>query len=148
MKKLKTTILLMCLVFLMACSTTSTGVTFETEGLTIQTATQTISLTVEVADSAEKRAQGLMNRASLDDGAGMLFVFDESSDHSFWMKDTNISLDMIFINDSKEIVYIEEETTPLSETPITAGQNSRYLLEVNAGFAEENNVNIGDVVSF
>jgi uncharacterized protein len=140
--------ILLGLFCLAACSSADTSLSFETQKLSIQTAAQSLTLTVEVADTEEKRAQGLMNRATLDEGSGMLFVFDQSADHSFWMKETNISLDMIFINESNEIVYIEESTTPLSEDPIGAGQNCRYILEVNAGYAERNSVNSGDVVSF
>ncbi len=145
----KTIIALMFCVLTVSCSSTTTSsITFETTDLTITTSTQTLSLTVEVADTAAKRAQGLMDRTSLDADAGMLFVNEEDTETSFWMRNTTISLDILFINADKEIIYIIENTTPLSEEAISAGLSYRYALEVNAGYTSENTVNVGDVISF
>ena len=124
------------------------SITFATQGISIETTTQTLVLTVEVADTDEKRKQGLMHREELLPDTGMLFVFAEEAQHSFWMKNTNISLDILFINSNKEIVYIEQGTTPLSLTPISPEETSRYVVEVNAGFTAANSVNVGDRVLF
>lgn len=129
-------------------SVTNTNFTYETRTVTIQTATGEVAVTAEIADTDEKRTYGLMNRESLAANAGMLFVFDETDEHSFWMKDTLISLDIIFIDVNKAIVYIEESATPLSTDRIQASSESLYILEVNGGYCAANNVQIGDVVGF
>lgn len=105
-------------------------------------------LTAEVADTAAEREQGLQNRTSLDDNAGMLFIFEEADTHSFWMKDTPLSLDILFLSSEKEIVFIEKNTTPLSTTLITPTSPVLYVLEVNAGYVEENGLEVGDAASF
>lgn len=124
------------------------GSGLDTRALSIKTASKTVTLTVEVADSAVERAQGLMNRESLDDNRGMLFIFDNEDIHSFWMKNTPLSLDIIWISAGKEIVSIEENTTPYSEDSIVPGEKALYVLEVNAGFVSKNGVNVGDRVGF
>lgn len=121
---------------------------YTTQTVSIQSATQTSSVTAEIADTEEKQDYGLMNRASLDENAGMLFVFDMDETHSFWMRDTLISLDMIFISAAKTIIYIEENATPLTETPIVPTEVCRYVLEVNAGFVASHGVSVGDTVVF
>jgi len=130
-------------------SSSSSALTFETQSLTINKLSGgTLSLTVEVADTTAKRAQGLMNRQSMDQDRGMLFYFDTEIIHSFWMKDTYISLDIIFINSSKTIVHIEESTTPLSLDSIVPSASSLYVLEVNSGYVQTNEVNVGDTLTF
>lgn len=75
------------------------------------------SLNVEIADNDEKRRTGLMNRKSLDKNNGMFFIFQNEDIYPFWMKNTLISLDMIWINSDKEVVYIKENAPPcLSQT--------------------------------
>ncbi|MBF0106673.1 MAG: DUF192 domain-containing protein [Deltaproteobacteria bacterium] len=139
-----------CFVALMVpgCGGAVGGVAFETRPLLIQTVQKTITLQVEIADTDEKRTRGLMERSSLKDDGGMLFVFDSEGALSFWMKDTSISLDILFINAQKEIVYIEQHTTPFSLNSIAPNVSAQYALEVNAGFALEQGVAVGDRVSF
>jgi uncharacterized protein len=134
---------------LAACgSSTSSTLTYETSIVTIQTSTTTLTVTAELADDVQKQSVGLMNRTSLDAGTGMLFVFSEEGERSFWMKDTYISLDMIFINSSKEVVYIVESATPLSEERISSTELAQYVLEVNGGYADENGLSVGDTLTF
>jgi len=102
------------------------------------------AVAVELADSEEERALGLMYRKSLPPDAGMLFRFDESSDHVFWMRNTLVPLDMIFADEGGIVVGIVEGATPLSDQPRTVGAPSRYVLEVNAGWARAHGVRPGD----
>lgn len=101
---------------------------------------------VEIADDDEERQLGLMNRGFLEEDNGMLFVFSENGIHSFWMKDTLISLDMIWINEDMEIVFIKENATPLSEEVITLDKEAMYVLELKGGSAERYGIEVGNVV--
>lgn len=104
---------------------------------------------IEVADSPEARAKGLMFRSSLADDSGMLFVFDEDSSRNFWMKNTLIPLDMIFINSDLRVVEIKHNVLPCEEDPCPSykSEPAMYVLEVNAGLAEKNNIEVGSLVS-
>ena len=103
---------------------------------------------VELARTEPERRKGLMDRASLPEDAGMLFIFDASSVQSFWMKNTLIPLDMIFIDDDGLVVGIVEGATPLTLTERTVGKPSRYVLEVNGGWSKAHGVRAGDRVRF
>jgi uncharacterized protein len=103
---------------------------------------------VEVVRTDASRARGLMFREQLDADAGMLFVFDESEHHGFWMKNTLIPLDMLFIDDTGRIVGIIERAEPGSLTSRDAGVPSRFVLEVNGGWSAEYGVAKGDRVRF
>ncbi len=103
---------------------------------------------VELARTEQEREQGLMFRRSLPDDAGMLFFFEESEDHAFWMRNTFIPLDMIFVDDGGRIVGIVERATPHSDDPRGVGAPSRYVLEVNGGWASAHGVAKGDRVNF
>ena len=84
-----------------------------------------------------------MWRQHLDADAGMLFVFPESSELSFWMKNTPLPLDIIFIGTDGRVVSIAPDTKPYSETSLPSAAPARYVLEVNAGFAREHGVRTG-----
>jgi len=107
--------------------------------------------TVEVADSSSEHAQGLMNRESLVEDAGMLFVFNDVDFHSFWMKDTYISLDLLWIDENGYVVdffkgaksCINQTSCPIY-TPIEA---SKYVLELNEGIIEELGIEVGNKVT-
>ena len=104
---------------------------------------------VEVADSAVERQKGLMFRESLLVNNGMLFIFEEEQEIAFWMKNTLIPLDMLFIDKDLEIVYIEKGAQPCKADPCQTYPSSRpakYVLEVNAGYTEIHGINIGDIV--
>jgi uncharacterized membrane protein (UPF0127 family) len=103
---------------------------------------------VELARDDATRARGLMHRDRLDDDAGMLFLFSVSDEHAFWMKNTLIPLDMIFIGEDGRVVGIVERAAPGSLELRTVGAPSRYVLEVNGGWAARRGVKKGDRVRF
>jgi len=111
----------------------------------IESAGKTHVVLVEVADDDAKRQRGLMFRHELADGRGMIFVFDGESEHSFWMKDTLIPLDMIFIDSQGRVTGIVARAEPLTLEPRNGGP-SRYVLEVPGGWAAKHGVKAGDKV--
>lgn len=101
----------------------------------------------EVADTEKERRKGLQNRDSLKANAGMLFVFDREEHYSFWMKDTKIPLDIIWINEDKEVVSIEKNAEPCTVcSHYTPEEKAKYVLEVNAGTTEDVKIEKGDKV--
>jgi len=90
---------------------------------------------VEVARTDAQRARGLMFRQDLPRDHGMLFLFDETSDHTFWMRNTLIPLDMIFLGDDRVVAGVVANAAPRTETPRTVGKPSRYIVEVSGGEA-------------
>ncbi|MEX0751763.1 MAG: DUF192 domain-containing protein, partial [Xanthobacteraceae bacterium] len=103
--------------------------------------------TVELADNDEERARGLMFRKELPAGQGMLFDFHREQEVAFWMKDTYISLDIIFIGGDGTIRRIAAGTEPLSLTSIPSGGPIRAVLEVAAGTAKKLGIEPGDKVA-
>jgi len=106
---------------------------------------------VEIADDSSERSKGLMGRESLDPDKGMLFIFDQESKHSFWMKNTLIPLDMIWINTDKEVVHMERNVQPCQVDPCPSygpDKEARYVLEINAGQSDQANIQINDKLSF
>jgi hypothetical protein len=101
---------------------------------------------VELARTDAERARGLMWRERLEPDAGMLFLFEETAPHGFWMKDTLIPLDMIFIGEDGRIVGIVESAAPQTTTLRDVGAPSRYVLEVNGGWCAARGVRAGDRV--
>ena len=93
-------------------------------------------LHVDVADTTEERARGLMFRPSMPKSAGMLFVYDHPQAVSFWMKNTLIPLDMIFADASGRVSHVHPDAVPGDETPIPGGDAVQFVLEINAGMAE------------
>lgn len=91
---------------------------------------------VEVMDSEEERAQGLMFVEKLPRFSGMLFVYDSPGPVAFWMRNTLIPLDMLFFDETGTLVSIRENAVPLDETPIFGGDNIQYVLEINGGLAQ------------
>lgn len=92
---------------------------------------------VEVVDTRETRAEGLMFRESLPRSAGMLFIYDAPTAPSFWMRNTLIPLDIIFIAPDGAISRVHHEAVPLDETPIPGGDNVLMVLEINGGLARQ-----------
>ena len=99
---------------------------------------------VEVADDPGERATGLMYRTSLADNAGMLFLYPKSQPVEFWMKNTPLSLDIVFVRDDGTIARIAADTTPMSEDLIPSGEPVRAVLEVKAGTMRQLGVTVGD----
>ena len=109
---------------------------------------QSIPINVEVVATDDARQKGLMFRRDLADGDGMLFVFPDDSDHSFWMKNTYISLDIVFVGSDKTIVGIVHKAKPRSEASLTVGVRSRYVLEVPGSYCSRMGIHRGDRLDF
>lgn len=103
---------------------------------------------VEIARTDKERARGLMFREEMAADAGMLFIFERDDRHSFWMKNTYIPLDMIFIDRARQIVGIVENAEPLTTTSRSVEEPSRYVLEVNAGYCRDHGIVVGSTVRF
>jgi len=105
-------------------------------------------LEIEVSDTESERNQGLMYRQSMKDGEGMLFIFEKSENQAFWMKNTYISLDIMFINEALEIISIGKNTKPLSQQSLRSGGPAMYVVEVPGGFTDAYGISPGDRISF
>jgi uncharacterized membrane protein (UPF0127 family) len=101
---------------------------------------------VEIANTDQERERGLMYRKSVPEGTGMLFDFGQERQVVMWMKNTYVSLDMIFIRANGTIARIAENTTPLSEARIYSGAPVKGVLEVAAGTARKYGIAVGDKV--
>jgi uncharacterized membrane protein (UPF0127 family) len=111
---------------------------------------------VEIADTAELQERGLSGRENLKNDEGMLFIFSKSSRNYFWMKEMNFPIDIVWlvpseagIDETFKVIYIKENVLP-SSYPESFGPNvdSKYVLEVNSGFSEKNNLKVGEIVKF
>jgi len=89
-----------------------------------------------------------MYRDKLAENQGMLFVFEGEEDRSFWMKNTVLSLDMIFVNGKNQIVTIHKNTTPYSEQSYASTNPSQYVVEVNAGYTDKHKISVGDHITW
>lgn len=107
-----------------------------------------VTVNVEVADSASKRALGLQYRRDLGEDQGMLFLFPAPSVQTFWMKNTPLSLDMIFIASDHKIVGIIHEAIPFSTTTLSVAAPSQFVLEVKGGLSRRLGIEVGDPVRF
>jgi len=113
-----------------------------------KTPTKIIEITIEIAESEQARNQGLMYRHTLESRAGMLFMFPDEALRLFYMKNTIIPLDIIFVNRKKEIVSMQKNATPYSLKILPSEKPAHYAVEVNAGFCEEHGIAVGDTISF
>jgi hypothetical protein len=107
-----------------------------------------VHVSVEIANTEEKRQMGLMYRTDLPEMQGMLFLFPREGLLSFWMKNTPRSLDIIYINSAHTIVSIARNTTPFSEVNLPSGKPAQFALEVNGGFCQRHGINEGDRIEF
>jgi len=107
-----------------------------------------LSVRVEVADTPAKRAQGLMYRNDLPEEQGMLFLFPAATNQTFWMKNTPLSLDLMFIGSDLRIVGIVERATPFSTDSLSVSAPSQFVLEVRGGFCQRHGIKVGDAVRF
>lgn len=107
------------------------------------------SVNAELAITVDERRTGLSNRPSLDEGAGMLFVFDEPDTYGFWMQDMEFSIDIIWLDEDKAVVQIERDVSP-DTFPDVFYPNipALYVLETNSGFVLENDIMLGDKAAF
>ena len=116
----------------------------------IYTTNSEIMVNVDVADTSQKQSQGLMFRENMKWNHGMLFIFDNETILSFWMKDTLIPLDMIFVDKTFRIIHIVDNALPCTIEPCPGYSSEKpvkYVLEVNAGFVETNDIEAGDFIS-
>jgi len=114
----------------------------------IDTGGRKVLFRVEVAVTPEEHARGLMYRSRLADDAGMVFVFEEPSIQRFWMKNTLIPLDMIFIGKDRKIVGVVENAAPETETERMVGAPSQYVLEIGGGLSAKLGIRRGEPVDF
>lgn len=103
---------------------------------------------IELALDDTERTQGLMYRKSMDDGKGMLFIFDREEIQSFWMKNTVLPLDIMYVNTDFKIVKIFKNTVPFSETSLPSERPAKYVVEVAGGFADRYKIKEGDKIKF
>jgi len=123
------------------------GAELPTENLTVQSGENQHRFTVEVAATDRQRARGLMFREEMAADHGMLFIFEGEGDRYFWMKNTPLPLDIVFIGAEGTIVSIAADTTPYSEAVIPSAGPARFVLEVNAGLSAKLGIEAGDTVS-
>jgi len=114
----------------------------------ITTPSGDITVNVEVVSTDAKIERGLMYRQAMALDAGMLFLLPEIKDWTFWMRNTLIPLDMIFIRDNMTIAGIVENAEPKTETLRTVGEPSHYVLEVNGGWTKAHGVTKDEKVRF
>ena len=105
-------------------------------------------LDIEIADDEYSTQTGLMYRHSMAKNQGMLFVFNDSRQRSFYMKNTEIPLDIIYFNSQKEVVSIQKNAKPFDETSLPSEDISEFVLEINAGLSDELKLEKGDKFQF
>ena len=139
---------ILCIAVLAACAPADNGAAANDEWFTatVVTSSGSYPFTVEIADDEDEQRRGLMFRRSLAADAGMLFLYDEEQPLSYYMRNTYVSLDIIYINADGRIVSIARNTEPLSERSIPSGAPSIAVLEVVAGTSDRLGFAVGDEV--
>jgi uncharacterized protein len=115
---------------------------FDSQGGTIT------KIDIEIADTEYERQLGLMFRDEMLEHQGMLFIFPYETMQSFWMRNTRISLDIIFVNRGKRIVTIHQGTDIFSDQSYPSTEPAQYVVEVIAGFTQKYNVKEGDTIDW
>lgn len=95
-----------------------------------------VTIDIEIADTDSARTRGLMQRESLPDRSGMLFIFDRQETQSFWMANTPLALDIMFVNADSQVVTVAKYTRPMSQVSVTSTAPAKYVVETPAGFAD------------
>jgi uncharacterized membrane protein (UPF0127 family) len=103
---------------------------------------------IEFAENDYERETGLMYRTSMNDTEAMLFIFPESLPRSFYMKNTYVPLDIIYLDENKKIVGFQKDAKPLNESGLPSEVPAMYVLEIKAGLADKWSLEIGDIISF
>ena len=124
------------------------GLPARAESLIIHAGGSAYKFNVEVVTTPETRERGLMFRKSLAANAGMLFLYPDEQPVAFWMKNTLIPLDMLFLKADGRIAHIAHNAVPLDETPIESGAAVKAVLEVNGGTAQTLGIKEGDRVDY
>ncbi|WP_179022422.1 DUF192 domain-containing protein [Winogradskyella forsetii] len=147
------------LVFLSACKEEKTTksedkvvVSFKKEGTLdlIKADSDSIikTIDIEIADDEYETQTGLMYRTKLETNHGMLFIFPDVQMRSFYMKNTKIPLDIIYIDENKTIVSFQKNAQPMNETSLPSEAPAKYVLEINGGLSDEWKLAVGDQISF
>ncbi|BAV94875.1 hypothetical protein JBKA6_0862 [Ichthyobacterium seriolicida] len=125
-------------------------VPFKKEGeLSIFVQDREIKLDIEIANTDIERAQGLMYRSEMLENRGMLFIFEVDQVHSFWMKNTRIPLDILYINKDKEVINIVENARPKNTKNIPSSDGPcLYVLEINGGLSSKWNIKKGTKIDW
>jgi uncharacterized protein len=110
--------------------------------------TTKVKIDIEIADTEYERQLGLMNRKEMDELQGMLFIFPKQTYQSFWMRNTLISLDILFVNENFKVVTIHKNTQTLSDKSYPSDQPAKYVVEVIAGFTDKYNIVEGDKINW
>ncbi len=139
--------LVVYVVLLLAGTAAASGAAAKLQPLEIATRTGVHVFMVEMADTDEQRAKGLMFRKELPVGQGMLFDFKRDQEVGMWMENTYVSLDMIFVLADGRILRVAENTTPLSRQTVSSGGPVRAVLEVVAGTARKLGISAGDTIA-
>jgi uncharacterized protein len=105
-------------------------------------------LSIEIAANSEERQQGLMWRKSMANDQGMLFIFEYPEIQGFWMRNTYIPLDIIYISDRLEIVSIQKNCPPLNDRSLPSGKPAQYVMEINAGLCDKLGIQPGNKVGW
>ena len=138
-------LIFLMLILLVACTNQETRFLYETTDVFLGD----VVVEVEIADTVEKKTFGLMEREALGEFYGMIFFFDEEMPRTFWMKNTLIPLDIIYINSEFEIVKIQEavpcENDPCATYPSV--EPTKYVVEVNMGFSKDHGIEEGMKIS-
>ena len=106
------------------------------------------TIRVAVADDQQERNQGLMDVNDLPSDAGMLFIFPTEAERSFYMANTPLPLDIMFVNSDSVIVRIHQSTSPFTDTQLRSGEPAQYVVETNGGYAISNDIQEGMRIRF
>lgn len=103
---------------------------------------------IEIADTEYETQTGLMYRSSMEKNQGMLFIFPEEAMHSFYMKNTEFPLDIIYIDANQKIASFQKNAEPFNENSLPSNAPVKYVLEINAGLSDQMGLEVGDSISF
>ena len=107
-----------------------------------------LTLDIEIADNDSTRERGMMQRTGFPDDSGMLFVFDNEEIQTFWMGNTPVALDLLFINSGAEVLNFSKYAVPFSNDMLASTGPAKYVLEVPAGWVDTNGILEGDRVEW
>ncbi|UBZ07513.1 DUF192 domain-containing protein [Salegentibacter mishustinae] len=144
--------------FLSSCKDDETEAPIETEEITFTKEGEATLLKpngdtiqqidIEIADNSYERQTGLMYRESMEDDQGMLFIYDNEAPRAFYMKNTYIPLDIIYFAADSTAVSFQKNAQPQDETSLPSGEPAQFVLELNAGLADDWNIEVGDKIDF
>jgi len=109
-----------------------------------------VELIVDVSDTDQSRQKGLMFKPRMDELEGMLFIFENQARYSFWMKNMQFPIDIIWVSEDKKVVYIAEDALPCQGScpSFSPDKSAKYVLELNSGFVKNHQVKVGDSLFF